>query len=72
MTLPAYTALAHDVPTVTATDLVTSGTLQIVVRCPRCAEFHRHLGLGLRRSPCGQHYVIAAPSGGKTTKLAAA
>ncbi|MFF7158126.1 hypothetical protein [Streptomyces sp. NPDC008139] len=58
---PQYTSIAHDVPTVPATDLATSGTRQLVVQCPRCGELHRHLGLGLRRSPCGQHYVISTP-----------
>lgn len=72
-TAPAtpYTALDNPVPTVTAVDLVTSGNLQLVVQCPRCGEHHRHLGLGLRRSPCGCWYVLATPTA-PAPKLAAA
>lgn len=54
-----YTALTRELPTVPAVDLVTSGTLQLVVTCPNCGAQHRHLGLGLRRSPCGSFYFVA-------------
>ncbi|MDJ0341783.1 hypothetical protein [Streptomyces sp. PH10-H1] len=60
--MTSYTSLSNDVPTVPAADLVTSGTLQLVVRCPHCGAQHRHLGLGLRRSPCGRYYVLAHPA----------
>lgn len=70
-TTPAYTSVEHAVPTVTATNLVTSGNLQLVVQCPRCDEHHRHLGLGLRRSPCGCWYVVST-SNKRAPKLAAA
>lgn len=53
-----YTALDHDVPTVPGIDLITAGTLQIVVNCPHCGGHHRHLGLGLRRAPCGRPYIV--------------
>lgn len=66
-----YTSMAHDVPMVPGVDLVTAGTTQLVVTCPNCAGQHRHLGLGLRRSPCGVYYVVAAPAG-RGPKLAAA
>lgn len=46
-------------PTVTATILTTTGAEQVVVtHCPRCQGAHRHLALGLRRSPCGALYVL--------------
>lgn len=61
MTTP-YTALAHDVPTISGTDLITCGSPQIVVSCPHCGSPHRHLGLGLRRSPCGRWYLVQAPA----------
>lgn len=67
-----YTSLAHEVPTVAAVDLVTSGSLQLVVTCPRCAAQHRHLGLGLRRSPCGTWYILTAPPAGPAAQLKAA
>lgn len=54
----AYTALTRELPSVAAVDLVTAGTLQLVVTCPNCAAQHRHLGLGLRRSPCGSFYLV--------------
>lgn len=66
-----YTALDNPVPTVAATDLVTSGNRQIVIQCPCCGEHHRHLGLGLRRSPCGAWYVVAAPGRPAPTLTAA-
>jgi hypothetical protein len=66
-----YTAVDNPVPTVAATDLVTSGNTQLVVSCPRCGEHHRHLGFGLRRSPCGQPYILTPPPA-RTSKLAAA
>jgi hypothetical protein len=69
---PTYTAAEHPVPTVTATDLITSGNVQLVVCCPRCSGQHRHLGLGLRRSPCGAWYVLTPPAPRTTPKLAAA
>ncbi|MFI9724644.1 hypothetical protein ACIHFE_34325 [Streptomyces sp. NPDC052396] len=34
--MTTYTALDNDLPTVTASDLITSGTPQIVVICPHC------------------------------------
>ncbi|WP_269858751.1 hypothetical protein [Streptomyces sp. RPT161] len=62
MTHPAqYTALPRTVETVTAIDLITSGGVQVIVVCPNCSSHHRHLGLGLRRSPCGTWYVIDRP-----------
>lgn len=70
---PTYTAAELAVPTVTATDLITSGNVQLVVSCPRCGCQHRHLGLGLRRSPCGAWYVLTTPAPTSSApKLAAA
>lgn len=54
-----YTSLSTELRTVPGADLVTSGGLQIVVACPNCGAQHRHLGLGLRRSPCGTWYAVA-------------
>ena len=48
-----------DLPAVVrATTLVTAGHLQLVVKCPGCGGLHRHLGPGVRRSPCGVQYVV--------------
>lgn len=58
MTTSQYTALDNRLPVVEATDLVTAGSLQLVVACPWCQHQHRHLGLGLRRSPCGHPYLV--------------
>lgn len=57
----SYTSNATPVPTIRSTSLATTGHTQAIVRCPRCHELHRHLGLGLRRSPCGTWYVVAEP-----------
>lgn len=61
MDTTTYTSSSAAVPTVRATDLITNGNVQAVVRCPSCSALHRHLGLGLRRSPCGRWYVVAEP-----------
>lgn len=52
------TAPAGEPHTVTAVELTTSGGPQLVVGCPRCSGWHRHIGLGLRRSPCGLSYLV--------------
>ncbi|MFE3580561.1 hypothetical protein [Streptomyces vinaceus] len=56
----AYTALEHEVPTIPSVLLATSGSNQVTVTCPHCDQQHRHLGLGLRRSPCGRWYLVNA------------
>ncbi|MEV8036721.1 hypothetical protein [Streptomyces sp. NPDC086182] len=38
--------------------VVTSGRIETAVRCPNCADWHRHVGLGKRRAPCGAIYRI--------------
>jgi len=53
-----YTAPADEPPVVRATRLITSGHTQLVVRCPQCTGMHRHLGPGLRKSPCGVQYLV--------------
>ncbi|MFF6939979.1 hypothetical protein [Streptomyces lavendulae] len=58
-----YTALPNEIPAIVGADLVTSGSLQVVVTCPHCDARHRHLGLGLRRSPCGRWYLIRSEGG---------
>ncbi|MFH9225940.1 hypothetical protein [Streptomyces lydicus] len=60
MSPTTYTAPPNNLPTVVAADLITSGTPQLIVTCPHCTGQHRHLGLGLRRSPCGRWYLITA------------
>lgn len=56
-----YTSETNPVPHVRARHLATAGHHQAVVKCPKCSELHRHLGLGVRRGPCGQLYVVAEP-----------
>ncbi|TKA11743.1 hypothetical protein [Actinacidiphila oryziradicis] len=58
-----YTSLSTELRTVPGADLVTSGGLQVVVTCPNCGAQHRHLGLGLRRSPCGTWYAVTRTAG---------
>lgn len=38
--------------------VVTSGRIETAVRCPSCNDWHRHVGLGKRRAPCGAVYRI--------------
>jgi hypothetical protein len=54
---PTFTS-GGDTPIVRGTRLATSGHDQIVIKCPGCGEMHRHLGLGVRRGPCGLVYLI--------------
>ncbi|MEV7600041.1 hypothetical protein AB0O91_21935 [Kitasatospora sp. NPDC089797] len=56
-----YTSETNPVPHVRARRLATTGHLQAIVRCPKCSELHRHLGLGVRRGPCGITYVVQTP-----------
>ncbi|WP_034090150.1 hypothetical protein [Streptacidiphilus albus] len=58
MTSSTYTAPAAEPPIVRATRLITSGHTQLVIRCPQCSGMHRHLGPGLRKSPCGLQYIV--------------
>lgn len=37
----------------------TSGRLEFAARCPVCRDWHRHIGLGERRAPCGAVYLLA-------------
>jgi hypothetical protein len=53
-----FTADADLPKTVSAKLLATSGHRQLIVRCPQCRELHRHLGLGVRKAPCGCVYVV--------------
>jgi hypothetical protein len=36
----------------------TSGRLEFAARCPKCRNWHRHIGLGEKDAPCGAHYVL--------------
>lgn len=36
----------------------TSGRLEFAARCPSCLDWHRHVGLGERRAPCGVTYRL--------------
>lgn len=54
---PTFTS-GGETPIVRGTRLATSGHDQVVVKCPGCAEMHRHLGLGIRRGPCGAWYLV--------------
>jgi hypothetical protein len=56
-----YTSETTPIPNVRARALRTAGHHQAVVKCPSCGELHRHLGLGVRRSPCGAVYVVRPP-----------
>lgn len=57
---PDFSSLAGHLDVVTPELLSTSGHPQVVVRCPRCNDLHRHCGLGLRRSPCGALYFVSS------------
>lgn len=61
-----YTSDSAPVPNVRAKHLATAGHQQAVVKCPNCAQLHRHLGLGVRRSPCGAIYVVWPPRAART------
>lgn len=61
MSSTVYTSSSSPVPTVRAANLATSGHAQAIVKCPGCRQLHRHLGVGLRRSPCGRWYVVTEP-----------
>lgn len=61
-----YTSGSGPVPNVRAKQLVTAGHRQAVVKCPSCSQLHRHLGLGVRRSPCGAIYVVWPPRRART------
>lgn len=62
-----YTSDSNPVPNVRARHLATAGHQQAIVKCPNCAQLHRHLGLGVRRSPCGALYVVREPRKARTT-----
>ncbi|MFE4624651.1 hypothetical protein [Streptomyces mirabilis] len=36
----------------------TSGRMEFAARCPECRDWHRHIGLGEKRAPCGAHYLL--------------
>lgn len=36
----------------------TSGRLEFAARCPKCRDWHRHIGLGEKDAPCGAHYLL--------------
>lgn len=50
---------------VAAGPIATSGRTEYTVRCPGCAQVHRHTRPGIRRAPCGALYTIpaAGPAG---------
>lgn len=64
--MKTYTSASNPVPVVRAADLATAGNLQAIVKCPACGQLHRHLGLGVRRSPCGVLYVVREPRKART------
>ncbi|WP_151478885.1 hypothetical protein [Streptomyces albicerus] len=46
------TPIARPVP------VQTSGRLEFAARCPKCRDWHRHIGLGEKDAPCGAHYLL--------------
>jgi hypothetical protein len=36
----------------------TSGRTEFAARCPKCRDWHRHVGLGLKAAPCGAIYRL--------------
>ena len=47
-----------EAPVVRPLVLMTSGRRETAVHCPSCSSWHRHVGLGPRRAPCGVVYRI--------------
>ncbi|MFF4360868.1 hypothetical protein [Streptomyces sp. NPDC001604] len=43
----------------------TSGRTEFAARCPNCRDWHRHVGLGERRAPCGVVYLLEFASKAK-------
>lgn len=37
---------------------ITRGRIEYGTRCPSCGHMHHHVGLGLRRGPCGALYRL--------------
>ncbi|MFE9170875.1 hypothetical protein ACFYNZ_15330 [Streptomyces kebangsaanensis] len=38
--------------------VTTSGRAEFAARCPACKDWHRHVGLGKKRAPCGATYRL--------------
>ncbi len=38
--------------------LITRGRVEFLAHCPRCADWHRHVHLGLVTGPCGTEYDL--------------
>lgn len=45
-------------PIVNGRKLVTRGTFEVVVTCPKCGRLHRHRQPGIRRAPCNTTYLV--------------
>lgn len=54
----ATVAQPSDMPIARPVPVQTSGRLEFAARCPNCRDWHRHVGLGERRAPCGVIYLL--------------
>lgn len=66
-------ALADEFPAAYVVDVYEAGSrlypdaVVVVVLCPWCGRQHRHGGLGLRASSCGESYMVTVPGVPDTT-----
>lgn len=51
-------AQSSDMPVARPVPVQTSGRTEFAARCPNCRDWHRHVGLGERRAPCGVVYLL--------------
>jgi hypothetical protein len=61
VTVPQPSDTAHQgdpLPIARPVPVQTSGRLEFAARCPNCRDWHRHVGLGERRAPCGVIYLL--------------
>ncbi|MCF2526753.1 hypothetical protein [Yinghuangia soli] len=55
---PTQGVLIELPPIIRGRVLVTRGTFEVVVTCPKCGRLHRHRQPGIRRAPCNTTYLV--------------